>query len=373
MDKRHYYRILGLSEGATAAQIKQAYSKQMTKLKSPDYADDPEYVARKMDQIRHAYSVLVGGAAPATKAQKEARFEKWKDAEDAGEDGIEKLKRKFERHVKTCEPETDLAAGLQGLKDKVSEVLKDSGINLGGSALGRERSESGRTSGSSRSGNRTKKTIYMSPDEERRAADKDRSAKLAKIIVIAVVGLSLFSSVITACGALIMNIADELSYDMATPEYAVQEVPAEGMLDPEVENWMDHIVKNCHLYDFYGNLDLGEQENFLYQVEWEPGESTMDEIWSAMTDLAYYLGIYSNSDITWYLTGDENFYWETDDFGNAAMMAMLMNPPEYEEIAGGINLYRDEVILDYADYLRFLADVAEDQTEDIMGPAPALY
>ena len=371
MDKRHYYRILGLSEGATAAQIKQAYSKQMTKLKSPDYADDPEYVARKMDQIRHAYSVLVGGAAPATKAQKEARFEKWKDAEDAGEDGIEKLKRKFERHVKTCEPETDLAAGLQGLKDKVSEVLKDSGINLGGSALGRERSESGRTSGSSRSGNRTKKTIYMSPDEERRAADKDRSAKLAKIIVIAVVGLSLFSSVITACGALIMNIADELSYDMATPEYAVQEVPAEGMLDPEVENWMDHIVKNCHLYDFYGNLDLGEQENFLYQVEWEPGESTMDEIWSAMTDLAYYLGIYSNSDITWYLTGDENFYWETDDFGNAAMMTLLMNPPEYEEIAGGINLYRDEVILDYADYLRFLADVAEDQTEAVMGPLPA--
>ena len=356
MDKRHYYRILGLSEGATAAQIKQAYSKQMTKLKSPDYADDPEYVARKMDQIRHAYSVLVGGAAPATKAQKEARFEKWKDAEDAGEDGIEKLKRKFERHVKTCEPETDLAAGLEDLKTMIGGVL-------GGEAF--------EDRGTERSGNRTKKTVHLPRDERRKSNDENRNAKLAKIIVICVIGFSLFSSVITACGALIMNIADELSYDMATPEYAVQEVPAEGVLDPEVENWMDHIVKNCHLYDFYGNLNLGEQSSYTDQIEWEPGEKTKDEIWSAMTDLAYYLGIYSNSDITWYLTGDENFYWETDDFGNAAMMAMLMNPPEYEEIAGGINLYRDEVILDYADYLRFLADVAEDQTEAVMGPLPA--
>ena len=356
MDKRHYYRILGLSEGATAAQIKQAYSKQMTKLKSPDYADDPEYVARKMDQIRHAYSVLVGGAAPATKAQKEARFEKWKDAEDAGEDGIEKLKRKFERHVKKCEPETDLSAGLEDLKAMLGGVL-------GGEAF--------EDRGTERSGNRTKKTVHLPREERRKSSDENRNTKLAKIIVICVIGFSLFSSVITACGALIMNIADELSYDMATPEYAVQEVPAEGVLDPEVENWMDHIVKNCHLYDFYGNLDLGEQSSYMNQIEWEPGEETKDEIWSAMTDLAYYLGIYSNSDITWYLTGDENFYWETDDFGNAAMMTLLMNPPEYEEIAGGINLYRDEVILDYADYLRFLADVAEDQTEAVMGPLPA--
>ncbi len=371
MDKRYYYRILGLSEGATAAQVKQAYSKQIAKLKSPDYADDPEYVARKMDQVRHAYSVLLGGAAPATKEQREARFERRKDAEDAGEDGIEKLKRAFNRHTKSCEPETDLAAGLQGLKDKVTEVLKDSGISLGGSntfgggSFGSRSSES-RSSGQSR----TKKTLYMSPEEERRAADKDRSAKLAKIIVICVVGLSLFSSVITACGALIMNIADEISYDMATPEYAVQEVPAAEVLDPEAENWMDHIVKNCHLYDFYGNLDLSVQNDYQDQIEWDPGEETQSEIWSEMTDMAYYLGIYSNSDITWYITGDENFYWETDDFGNAAIMTMLMNPPAYEEIAGGVNLYRDEVILDYADYLRFLADVAEDQTEDIMGPAP---
>ena len=56
MDKKPYYRLLGLTEGATAAQIKDAYEKKMHKLRSDDYADDPEYVARKTRDVRHAYS-----------------------------------------------------------------------------------------------------------------------------------------------------------------------------------------------------------------------------------------------------------------------------------------------------------------------------
>ena len=342
MDRRHYYRVLGVREGSSTADIKKAYDKHMRRLALPDYADDPEYVARKKDQIRHAYSVLVGGAAPTTKAQREARFEKWKDAEDAGEDGVSKLKRKFERHAKNCEPKEadDFSASVEDLKNMIGGLVE----NVKGAA------------GSSRSG------------------DGDSNTKLAKIIVTAVITLSLFSSVVTACGSLIMNIADEFSFQQAIPEYAVQEVtPAVEVLDPEAVNWMDHIVQNCHLYDFYGNLDLSQQNAYQDQVEWNPGDDTAGEIWSEMTDLAFYLGMYSNSDVVWYITGDENFYWETDDFGNAAMIAMLINPPEYEEIAGGINLYSGEVILDYADYLRFLGDVAEMQTEEIMGEAPELY
>ena len=95
MDKKPYYRLLGLTEGATAAQIKDAYEKKMHKLRSDDYADDPEYVARKTRDVRHAYSVLTGGAAPATRTQKEARFEKWKDAQDEGEDTIREMKKAF--------------------------------------------------------------------------------------------------------------------------------------------------------------------------------------------------------------------------------------------------------------------------------------
>ena len=41
MDRNYYYRILGLSEGATPNQIKTAYEKRMAKLDSADYRDDP--------------------------------------------------------------------------------------------------------------------------------------------------------------------------------------------------------------------------------------------------------------------------------------------------------------------------------------------
>ena len=342
MDRRHYYRVLGVREGASTADIKKAYDRHMRRLALPDYADDPEYVARKKDQIRHAYNVLVGGAAPATKAQRDAHFEKWKDAEDAGEDGMNKLKRKFERHAKNCEakdPVLELPEGLEDLKTMLGGVLDNV----------REGSSKSKDSGTG-------------------------NAKLAKIIVTAAISLSLFGSLVTACGSMIMNIADDFSFQQATPEYAVQETdPAEHVLNPEAVKWMDHIAENCHLYDFYGNLDMSAQNEHMDQVEWEPGDETAGEIWSEMTDLAFYLGMYSNADVVWYITGDENFYWETDDFGNAAMIAMLMNPPEYEEIAGGTNLYSGEVILDYADYLRFLGDVAEMQTEEIMGEAPPLY
>lgn len=342
MDRRHYYRVLGVREGASTADIKKAYDRHMRRLALPDYADDPEYVARKKDQIRHAYSVLVGGAAPATEAQREAHFEKWKDAEDAGEDAIDGLKRKFERHAKRCEkkdPVLELPAGLEDLK-----------IMLGG-LLDHVREGTGKNDDSG-----------------------NGNARLAKIIVITVIILAIFASLVSACISVLMNVTDYFSFQQATPEYAVQELePAEHVLDPEAVKWMDHIVENSHRYDFYGNLDMRSRDKYADRVNWNPEEETPGETWSEMTDLAFYLGMYSNADVVWYITGDENFYWESDDFGNASMIAMLMNPPEYEEIAGSTNLYSDEVILDYADYLRFLADVAEKQTRDIMGEAPQLY
>lgn len=163
MDKRYYYSILGLREGASTADIKNAYERHMRRLALPDYADDPEYVARKKDQIRHAYNVLVGGAQPVTRAQKEAHFEKWKDAEDAGEDAISDIKKAFQRHVRSCEPVTEISAGLAQLKENLMETL-------GGEAFNNT-TESG-----SRSHSRswTKKTIYLSPEEKQRKKDSNR-------------------------------------------------------------------------------------------------------------------------------------------------------------------------------------------------------
>lgn len=318
MDKRYYYRILGLSDGATLTQVKAAYDKTVRKLKSPDYADDPEYVARRLDQARHAYSVLTGSRAPATKEQKDARFEKWKDAEDGGEDAIAELKRAFDKHVKNCVPQ--------------------------------------------------KKKTYYSPEEKARRGE-DGKKHLSKFLVIGLALLPLCGSLLGACTAAVVNSADDILGHMSGPAISIEAeeaVPSEAV-SPEAEAAIEHIIENCHLYDYFGHLDLSEQDEFMNQVEWEPGRENQKELWGEMTDLAYYLGVPSTADAVWYLTGNEDFYWESDDYGNASVLTLVMNPPEYEEIAGGTNLYSGEVILDYADYLRFLGDVAEQQTEEVMG------
>ena len=175
MDKRYYYRVLGLPEGAGIAQIKAGYEKTVRKLKSPDYADDPEYVAKKLDQARHAYSVLTGGSLPATKEQKEARFEKWKDAEDGGEDTIGELKRAFEKHVKDCRP----AEG--------------------------------------------KKKTFYSPEEQKRRGES-AGKNLSKLLVIGLAILSIFGSMLGACVSMVVNeVSDYYEHFLQPePDYSVE-------------------------------------------------------------------------------------------------------------------------------------------------------
>ena len=347
MDKRYYYRILGVREGSSTVEIKKAYDRHMRRLALPDYADDPEYVVRKKDQIRHAYSVLVGGNAAAAIAKEKVRYEKRKDAEDAGEDAISDLKKKFKKHVRGCEEKTEMKISLAQVKETINETL---GTN-----------------------------VFSMDYGKTKPATDEQQKKILKLIVSAFVSISIFGSLITSCAGMAVDIAgdvfDGIGQAIPEPEFFISEedaASAEHAIDPEAVEWMDHIVMNCHLYDFYGNLDFDTQNDFLDQVEWDPGDETASEIWGEMTDLAFYLGLDSSSDIVWYVTGDEDFYWETDDFGNAAMVVILMNPPAFDEIAGAVNLYSGEVILDYADYLRFLGDVAMYQTEELMGEFPVL-
>jgi hypothetical protein len=344
MDKRYYYRILGVREGASAADIKKAYDRHMRRLNLPDYGDDPEYVARKKDQIRHAYNVLVGGSAPTTAAQDKAKFEKWKDAEDSGEDALAGLKRAFDKHTRSCEPKTEISASLQEMKTMLEETF--------GGKVFANRENNG---------------------------DEDRNSKLLKIIVIGLVCLSLFGSLITACGAMVINAAGDIAEDLtfgATPEHIFEGAAAPAVPDISEEQFSEEsaerielILENNHKYDFYGNLDLSTQEEFQDQIEWSVSEDSEDYIWQNTADLADMLGLWSVSDIVAYMTGDPDLYWELDDYSNSEIVTKLMNPPAYEEIAGGCNLYTREIILNYNGYLRFLTDVAFHQSRVAEGLA----
>ena len=80
MDRSYYYRVLGAREGASAQQIKQAYEERVKTLKSPDYADDPEYVDRKLKEASEAYRVVLGGSAPSAAKQRKKSYEKLKNS-----------------------------------------------------------------------------------------------------------------------------------------------------------------------------------------------------------------------------------------------------------------------------------------------------
>ena len=54
------------------------------------------------------------------------------------------------------------------------------------------------------------------------------------------------------------------------------------------------------------------------------------------------------------------------------MLTDIMGAPYFEDVAGLMNMYSGEIILDYESYIRFLTDVAYNQTDEICGE-PVTY
>ena len=348
MDKKPYYRLLGLTEGATAAQIKDAYEKKMHKLRSDDYADDPEYVARKTREVRHAYSVLTGGAAPATRAQKEARFERWKDAQDGGEDAIREAKKAF--RVGTSKLKAfghDAVCDLdEEAEERGSRVFRRA--EAGNEETGAFRSTGG-SKGRNRTGNVNRKKTYYAPHE--RGAKKEGQNQLRnKIIAVAVV-LFLGSGILNTCTQLISE----------TVSNPMPEIQIEPAAETEQNERIGIIQEKANAIDYDSCLDFSDYEAFANQIEWKLSDDTADKLFDNTQELVWSMGLYDMESALTAITGDESFYWENDDLTNAQALAALMNPPAFEEIAGAKNGYSGEVILNYNDYLQFLCDVAEDQ------------
>lgn len=67
------FSILGVREDACKEEIKQAYERRLKKYKSDDYADDPEYVRKKIAELKEAYNIAYGGAP---EHNGDARFER---------------------------------------------------------------------------------------------------------------------------------------------------------------------------------------------------------------------------------------------------------------------------------------------------------
>ena len=54
MDRKDYYRILGVRPGSTRTEIDKAYNERMKRLRSLDFEDEREYADRKMRELKYA-------------------------------------------------------------------------------------------------------------------------------------------------------------------------------------------------------------------------------------------------------------------------------------------------------------------------------
>lgn len=133
MDKKYYYRMLGLTQEVTPKQIKAAYEQRMLKLNSPDYNDDPEYARRKKEQATTAYKVLTGNAPPMSRQQKKMRFEKFKDSIESEEGNENRNHASFKQEAKKfrkAPSNTHVFADVLGGANKTAAKKTSSGIMI---------------------------------------------------------------------------------------------------------------------------------------------------------------------------------------------------------------------------------------------------
>lgn len=295
MDRNYYYRILGLTEGATVQQVKQAYETRMAKLSSADFRDDPEYAAKKKRQATEAYRVLTGSAPPVSNVQKKARLEKFKDSAEKKEGG----QRPF------------------------SQSSNNNGT---------------RTYQSRQGGN--KKYIVL-------------AIVLVVVIIIAVMGTVLFSvgNLFNDIGSGLRSegwFGDENDYDY---DYESGNTDTIDQVEDEISGYdyyenLDLSAMEDNILNVDLSVGIGDYGG--------PEEEGSPDVFGNTLDILYTLGIYDASEFFGYISNIEDYYMEYDDFACAEKLISWMGAPMFYDVVGSVNMYTGEPILNMADYLDYL-------------------
>jgi len=360
MDKRYYYRMLGVREDATRSQIDAAYEKRMKALQAPDYADDPEYAHKKMVQTKQAYKVLTGAAAPATRAQRENHFERIKDALDGGEDSVRTEKRRIHRkHTIDDSP----VGSIKELAYKISDAAQQAKETIQG--IGDEfQNDDGydsRFDNTFDSGERLERDNRKSKGKPKMETSDN---KVKGILSIAVLVIGLFSGVVTSCD--ISDTPAELEY-VLEEEYYINE----NFEDP-YSSRMAAMNTFAYEFDYYSNLSFGTQDGYSELIRWDSvyDETVSDELYNMAEILDAPYGELSHSDyreMIFEISGLDYYLEEAGIDECVDFIVRWIEAPEFSEIAGATELYNNMPIMNYTDYIRYLNNVIEEQGPDIWG------
>lgn len=332
MDRADAYRILGLREGASRSELKNAYEDRVRKYRTPDYQDEPEYAQRKIREVKYAYNILAGSAMPSSEEQRLEYHERRKDD--------------MEIEETTDNAFDNIAEKLKAAAARVKAEAEDFIPHDEGSHSHNPKKRSG-----GKLGEMMKEKGFSAKSFKPSSIDP---SLLKKLIIAFVIFITVFPSLIGAC---VDTLIPDYSY--TEPEYE----SAVYMGDSEAEA-IDMLLERSNSYDF--DTWLGERSDSyeaVYNIVTKP-EGEED---SFAQELALNLGIGDAEAAVAYLWGDYDFYKLNDDYENTCFLAeTLMGAPSFDTIAGRENLYRGERIWDYGSYMQFLIDVANSQTFSVL-------
>ncbi len=359
MDRAEYYRILGIQQGASRAQIDRAYNERMKRLRSSDFADEREYADRKLRELKYAYSVVAGGAAPISEHQKLAHHARRKDDMEIAETADSFFGNLGGQAKAAAERVKQSAQSVTGhhpegshshRKDKVRGAYQDESQSRSRKGAGGQRLVND-GEGARRGGQPLVKSFDVSAD----------GGKALKTVVgIIVLLLAIVPSMIGSCES---NRYPDYTFG----EAEIEDSDWEATYNETVQIVDQLMYERVSDFDYDGWLDDSEAVQYQDQIVGEIVLEEGEEIPNYTDALAQGLCLPSAAAALAYLTGEEDFYWYNDDGQNADVLAeQLMQAPGFDEIAGAVNLYRDERILDEGAYLRFLVDVANSQTISVL-------
>ena len=317
MDKKYYYRMLGLAASdPTPKQIKEAYERRMAKLNSSDYDDDRQYAQKKMREATMAYRVLTGASPSVTKTQKRDYFERFKDAMENREGN-----------------------------DDSGRAEIDSGMAAYKRSREREKRAEGRSSKAQAGG------FGSSFESIKNAGNK-------KVVIGVVIAATV--AVIIGGGFLFGNLADFLSEKLAAyePGYQYEEESVEALTAEEISE-IEAVGEKMVGVDYYSMLDTSVREQYVDYVDWTEGieEYGDDAMFNGIFNLSYNMGIYNVSGFYDYVTGEPEYYFYYDDRDCADTLINWMGAPAFDEVAGSVNEYTGAPILSISEYLEYLSSL----------------
>ena len=352
MDKKYYYRLLGLTGEAPPDKIRAAYEERVAKLHSSDYNDDPVYAKKKIKEATMAYKILMGEEPPISRGQKKAAFEKFKDfVEDReGNDVSEELEDydDFQAEQET-EKRTHAEKAMRARKRAKERQKAARGGSYAGSAAG-----GGTYGGSSYGGHPygSQGSTDRTAGYARRPAGRKKIAVLV-IIIAAVIIVSVAATL--GVGLITGEVFDNVFDDTVEMGYGSYD----QTVTAEEKEQIDHARQTCAHIDYYAMLDASAiPDNYDYVI-WGEGEGEYGdgELFDNTCFLIYAIDVYNAAGFFDYITGIRDFFYEYDDADCADALVDFMSAPPFEEVAGAINLYTGEPILVYSEYLEYLESV----------------